>query len=199
MSITTASICLSNYIGLPIDVVNYIARYAGIEKWIPQFDTKNNLTGKINKESEKFDELSDFWNNKPRTIIRQTIILNNVAYKGAVYIQYQYVGENHDIHMMMYISIEISDDVYHYLSIVHSANPYSNPVIQFVKGELHRPLEPLSLNRQRQITAFRIENGVIFATFNDFQVEYIWNVELNIGEYIVDIPVDELDDYAMLL
>ena len=201
MSITTASICLSNYLGLPIDVVNCIARYAGTEKWIPQFDTKNNLTGKINTESVQFNELSNLYYDKPDMSTGKTIVINNSrSYKSTAIIQSKRICEDDgDIHLTLYTSIEVAYGVYNYISIVHVVSPYSTPIRQFLKGELHRPLEPLALNRQRQITSCHIENDVIFVNVNDFQVEYVWNSELNIGEYIVDIPVDELDDYAMLL
>ena len=200
MSITTASICLSKYLGLPTDVTNCIALYAGTEKWIPQFDTNNKLTGKINPASAQFDELSDLCYNKPHMITGQTVVLNDAVYTGNTFVQARRFSDDGDIHIMLYTEIEVAEGVFHYLSIVQSASPYSVPVIQFEKGTLHRPMETLSWNQQRRITSFHMVNDAMLVSYADFQVQYVWNEQLNIGEYIVDLPDDnETDDYALVI
>jgi hypothetical protein len=204
MSITTSSICLSKYVGLPIDIANCIARYAGTEKWIPQFDTKGKFYRKVNPAY--FDELSYICYIQPdiasgRTT--HTVVLNNSQrYETAMTIvQRRHICDNGDMQVTLYTSIEVARGVFNYLSITYVITPYSMPLHEFVKGTFHRPSEPLSWNQQQQITSFRMENNVMCVNYAEYQVEYVWNEQLNFGEYIVDTQpmYDEQDNMTWAL
>jgi hypothetical protein len=74
-------------------------------------------------------------------------------------------------------------------------SPSSIPIRQFVKGVMHLPLESLLWNKQRTITTFDMVNDVMYVNHSNFQMEYIWNEELNIGEYIMQGHHEYDDDY----
>ena len=202
MSITTASIFISNYLGLPIDIANCIARYVGTEKWIPQYDTKNNLDRKVNPAY--FDELTNICDNHPAMASGRTthaIVFNHsLRYDTAnTVVQRRCVCYNGDIKITIYTSIEIARNVFDYLSITYVVSAYSTPVRQFLQGTLHCPSELLSWSQQQQVTSFYMENDVMFVNYRDLHVQFVWNNELNIGEYIVDVIEEDDDDYNLTL
>ena len=198
MSITTASICLSKYLGLPMDIANCIVRYAGTSKWIPQYDTKGKLYKKVNPRV--YGTLSRLCYMHPAFMSglnTHSVVLNSsIRYDTArTFVQRRHICNNGDLHITLYTMFEVSPDVFNYLSITYMVSPSSIPIRQFVKGVMHLPLESLLWNKQRTITTFDMVNDVMYVNHSNFQMEYIWNEELNIGEYIMQGHHEYDDDY----
>jgi hypothetical protein len=187
MSITASSICLSNYIGLPIDVVNHIAMYvAETEKWITQRDTNGTYYRKVNPTV--FYKLSRFciFYKRIGNLDSHTIVFNrSLEYNTAkTVVQNKYIY-NGNLYVTLYTTIEIARNIFDYVSIVYMVSSSSLSHRQFIKGTLYRPSEKLVWNQHRNITAFDMLDDTMYVNHNDYYVQYVWNTELNIGEYIV--------------
>ena len=192
MSLTTTCICLSKYLGIPIDVSNLVSQYSADEtsKWITQYDTVGNLYRRINPTY--FVDLSIIINMKPdmySSIIPHAIVLNGtLRYDTArSVIQRRDVRENGDTEITIYTTVEIAVDVFEYLSITYIISSYTTPLRQFDRGTLYRPSEPVEWNKLQNITEFYMEDNVMIVNHTDVHMEYSWNPLLNIWEYVFNI------------
>lgn len=188
MSIIASSICLSNYIGLPIDIVNQIAMYAGgTEKWIPQLDTKGKIYRIVNTTA--YNKLSRFCRFYKRigNLDSHTIVFNrSLEYDTAkTIVLNKCILSNGSLEVTLYTKIEIARNIFDYMSIVYTVSPFSLSHRRLVKGTLYRPSEKLAWNQHRNITTFDMVDDIMYVNHNDYYVQYVWNTELNIGEYIV--------------
>lgn len=195
MSLTTSCICLSNYRGLPTDITNIISSYVGTAKWIPQYDTRGRLYRKVNPIF--YPELSNICCMKPDLEITRTnhpIVMNRTHHYNTAqtYVLRTFINDNSDIQVNLYTSVEVDYDVFEYITVSYIVSPSSFPVRQFLRGTLHRPYEKVSFNREQTITRFDMSNdNITYIDHTEIHVEYVWNEEFEIGEYVIQQPTNQ--------
>ena len=191
MSLIASHICIARRLGMPIDVVNTIAQYIGTNsKWVPHFDIHGVLRWKVNPQS--FGNLSEIISFKPaivrnfRTNIR-AVSANGVEsnHSETVLIAPRLISPT-EIDLIVYTKFETAPEVFNYAMMsFHWTFGEATNEHSFVKGTLHCPQEALSWNRQQKITSARIETDAVSIEHTDVIFQYVWNYELNIGEYVV--------------
>ena len=202
MSLTTSCICLSNYRGLPTDITNIISSYVGSStKWIPQYDTRGRLYRKVNPIF--YHELSNICCMKPdleMTRATHSLVMNRTHYydTARTYVLRTFINDNHDIQVILYTSVEVDYDIFEYITVSYVVSSSTFPVRQFLRGTLHRPYEQVSFNREQTITQFDMsDDNITYINHTDVHVEYVWNEEFEIGEYVIQQPQNQpmLHDY----
>jgi len=192
MSLTTSSICLSKYYGIPSDVSNLIVSYLSSEnaKYIPQYNTMGDIYYKINTAYFiKLSEICEY--NLGRTSMNKPheIVLNTRRYNNAITVlQRKWISEDGKLRLTLYTTVEIAPDTYEYLSVSYSYLLFdTTPIRQFEKGTLFRPMETNVFNQQQRITSFNMENDVMYVSHTEVHAQFVWNNALNFGEYVVDM------------
>lgn len=191
MSLIASHICIARRLGMPIDVVNAIAQYIGTNsKWVPHFDIHGALRWKVNPQS--FGNLSEIISFKPAVIRNfrtknRSVVTNPALYaqSDTILIAPRLISPT-EIDLIVYTTVEVAPDVFNYAMMSfhwtfgEAANEHS-----FVKGTWHSPSEALSWNRQQKIMSARIDVDAISINHTDVMFEYVWNQDLNVGEYVV--------------
>ena len=171
MSLTTSSICLSTYIGIPSEVANLIATYAGSisNKWIPRIDS---ITGKLSfiVNESYYTELLYILSTRPFIVegVREhTIMTNGVnRYNATTYLQQCGKVEN-DIEVSIYSTVEVSPEVFDYYFIVYLLKGFRRV---FRKGTIHR-----ASGISEKIWMFSIQdNEMMVRTIPDDEDEIDW-------------------------
>ena len=123
------------------------------------------------------------------SIFPHAIVLNGtLRYETAqTMVLRRHVGEDGDMEITTYTTVEIAPDVYEYLSITYIISTYTTPVRQFDRGTLYRPSEPVEWNKLQRITEVDTEGNVMFVNHTDIHMEYSFNPLLNIWEYVFNI------------
>ena len=141
MSLTTTSICLSNYHGIPTDVVNLISKYAATEEhgWVPSFDSFGNLKLKVNVDGHS--DLSQMWRLKPlimNGVRDHQLVLNmnqNLRYNATTYVQRVREIENSETaDITLYSAVEVVPNKFDYYIITYH---WENNRTEFVRGSMY--------------------------------------------------------------
>lgn len=160
MSLTTSAICLSTYLGIPIDVTNAIVQYAtpNETKWIPQSNSNGEFTKKINFSA--YFNLLNMFAVRPNVLLgvrTHTLVLdNNLHYTATTYVQSARELENGRIEITLYATVEVSTNLYDYYTIVYNQNNIDTRVT-FSNGTMHGFAGEL-----RPILNFSTQGNVIF-------------------------------------
>ena len=174
MSLTTSAICLSTYLGIPIDVTNAIVQYATPDetKWIPQSNSNGEFTKKINFSA--YFNLLNMFAVRPNVLLgvrTHTLVLDNGSrYTATTYVQSARELENSCIEITIYVTAEVRPNLYDYYTIVYNQNNIDNRVT-FLKGTMHW----FAIDQSLPISNFSIHGNVIFANvFDADETEIDW-------------------------
>jgi hypothetical protein len=123
------------------------------------------------------------------------IVLNNTRYynNATTFVQRVFVCSNGDMEIVLYTTFEISRDVYEYLSISYVV--LRGQQYRFTNGILYRPNEPIHLNQYQTVTSIRMETDILHVTHSELQIQFIWNNQLNVGEYILQPTFGVIAEY----
>ena len=205
MTTVSTSIYLMKHFGIPSDIVNLVGEYIGTSgRWLPYIDTHGDLRWKLNHAS--FESLSLICSYKPLIVSHFrseeiSVVLNGshtYTESDTVMIAPKLLSPT-EIELILYTRIEVEPNVFHYTMVksnwVFCTRSTEN---HFIKGILYRPNESIKWNREQNITLAHINNSVYHIDHTEVIMQYVWNSDLNIGEYVVhDLqePIPDLDDY----
>ena len=116
MSLTTASICISNYLGVPTELMNIITQYAATndDKWVPHFDTAGTLHKKINGHA--FTRLSKIYEMRVYSSVYYHVLVLNDVIRCQSSTRVIYVDEHTST---LYTKSEIYPGVFDYYTITY--------------------------------------------------------------------------------
>jgi hypothetical protein len=182
MSLVTSSICLS-HVGLPVDIVNVIAKYIGTNsKWLPWYETDGTLRWKINEEF--FSQLSEILSFKPAIIqnfrtIPCPVTIGTQQYPNSesIMVAPRLISPT-EVQLTLYTTVEVNANVNRYLSVLCNWS-FSETAsdTHFIKGTVYSPGHPDGW--ERSVSFMEIDNHTI--RVNLTEVPYVWN---NAGEYV---------------
>jgi hypothetical protein len=173
MSLTTASICISNYLGVPTELMNIITQYAATNdnKWVPHFDTAGTLHKKINGHA--FATLSRIYEMRVYSRIYTHVLVLNGVISCRSLTRMIYVDE---YTRTLYTKSEIYPGVFDYYTITYDSSSSSSQN-QLKSGSVHMS----GFTQSQAVTSFHMHGNEMWVSIID--------------EYDQEEEYDDYDDF----
>ena len=157
MSLTTASICISNYLGVPTELMNIITQYAATndDKWVPHFDTAGTLHKKINGHA--FARLSKIYEMRVYSSFYSHVLVLNGVISCRSFTRVIYVD---DSTRTLYTKSEIYPGVFDYYTITYDSSSLHE---QFKSGSIYMS----GFTQSQAVTSFHMHGNEMYVSIID--------------------------------